>query len=193
MSTQQMQMRMNEQQVPVSQTMYPHGQTLPANALQSIVTTGQHHVHHPLPVTSQMQQPIVNVSHPQAMSMSHLPNNIELNMNMSTGMTQIPVNHNTTYVPQQVNHIQQVPQSQPMNQQQQIPSQPSSVSSTTIPIQSVNTMNNQNYPNQHQTINSGNIVTVPYSMPMQQPQTTYEAIVVNSVNPTNLNMVRMLK
>lgn len=95
MQTQQ-QMQMQSQQPQVS---YPHGQTLPANALQGIVSTGTHMAG--LPITSQIPpQTMVNVSHQQAMSMGHLPNNIELNMNMP-GMNPMAVNH-SGYIPQQV-------------------------------------------------------------------------------------------
>lgn len=94
MPTQQMQMQSQQPQVS-----YPHGQTLPANALQGIVTTGTHMAG--LPITSQIPPTMVNVTHQQAMSMGHLPNNIELNMNMPTGMNQMTVNH-TGFIPQQV-------------------------------------------------------------------------------------------
>lgn len=95
MPTQQ-QMQMQSQQPQVS---YPHGQTLPANALQGIVTTGTHMAG--LPITSQIPPTMVNVTHQQAMSMGHLPNNIELNMNMPSGMNPMAVNH-SGYIPQQV-------------------------------------------------------------------------------------------
>lgn len=95
MQGQQMQMQPQQQQVN-----YPHGQTLPANALQGIVSTGTHMAG--LPITSQIPPTMVNVSHQQAMSMGHLPNNIELNMNMPTGMNPMAVNH-SGFIPQQVN------------------------------------------------------------------------------------------
>lgn len=98
MQGQQMQMQPQQQQVN-----YPHGQTLPANALQGIVSTGTHMAG--LPITSQIPPTMVNVSHQQAVSMGHLPNNIELNMNMPTGMNPMAVNH-SGYIPQQVNCIQ---------------------------------------------------------------------------------------
>lgn len=102
MQTQQMQaaqqMQMSSQQPQVS---YPHGQTLPAN-LQGMVTSGQQVVG--LPITSQMPATMVNVSHhQQAMSMGHLPNNVELNMNMPNAMSQPMVVNRQTYIPQQVN------------------------------------------------------------------------------------------
>lgn len=87
MSAQQMPMQSQQQ----PQVNYPHGQTLPANALQGMVTTGTHMPG--LPITSQMPQTMVNVSHQPAMSMGHLPNNIELNMNMPSGMNPMAVNH----------------------------------------------------------------------------------------------------
>lgn len=106
--TQQMpsaqQIQMSSQQPQVS---YPHGQTLPAN-LQ--VTSGQQQVVG-LPITSQ-QMPMqsnsmVNMTnHQQAMSMGHLPNNVELNMNIPAGMgqQQMVVNQQRqNYIPQQVN------------------------------------------------------------------------------------------
>lgn len=96
MPAQQIQMQSQQQ----GQVSYPHGQTLPASALQGMVTTGTHMAGHP--ITSQIPPTMVNVSHQQAMSMGHLPNNIELNMNMPTGMNPIAVNH-TGFIPQQVN------------------------------------------------------------------------------------------
>lgn len=91
------QMSMQSQQPQVS---YPHGQTLPASALQGMVTTGTHMPG--LSITSQMPPTMVNVTHQQAMSMGHLPNNIELNMNMPSGMNPMAVNHS--------GYIQQVSQ-----------------------------------------------------------------------------------
>lgn len=94
------QMQMQTQQPQVS---YPHGQTLPANALQGIVSTGTHMAG--LPITSQIPPTMVNVSHQQAMSMGHLPNNVELNMNMQpSGMNPMAVNH-SGFIPQQVKLI----------------------------------------------------------------------------------------
>lgn len=107
MQTQQMpsaqQIQMSSQQQP--QVSYPHGQTLPAN-LQGIVTTGQQQVVG-LPITSQqMPTSMVNVTHhQQAMSMGHLPNNVELNMNVPAGMGQQMVVNRQTYIPQQVNFL----------------------------------------------------------------------------------------
>lgn len=100
MQAQQMQaaqqMQMSSQQPQVS---YPHGQTLPSN-LQNMVTSGQQVVG--LPITSQMPATMVNVTHQQQpMSMGHLPNNIELNMNMPA-MSQPMVVNRQTYIPQQV-------------------------------------------------------------------------------------------
>lgn len=102
-SAQQMQMSSQQQQQP--QVNYPHGQTLPTN-LQGMVTTGQQQVVG-LPITSQqMPTSMVNVSHhQQAMSMGHLPNNVELNMNIPAGMGQQMVVNRQTYIPQQVNFI----------------------------------------------------------------------------------------
>lgn len=98
----QSQSTMPAQQIPMQsqqpQVSYPHGQTLPANALQGI-TTGTHMAG--LPITSQIPPTMVNVTHQQAMSMGHLPNNIELNMNIPTGMNPMAVNH-SGYIPQQV-------------------------------------------------------------------------------------------
>ena len=103
-SAQQMQISSQQQQPQVS---YPHGQTLPAN-LQGIVTTGQQQVVG-LPITSQQQQQMppttmVNVTHhQQAMSMGHLPNNVELNMNIPAGMSQQQmVVNRQNFIPQQV-------------------------------------------------------------------------------------------
>lgn len=101
MPTQQMQMQSQQQ----PQVSYPHGQTLPANALQGIVSTGAHMAG--LPITSQIPPSMVNVSHQQAMSMGHLPNNIELNMNMPTGMNPMAVNH-SGFMPQQVQTIKTI-------------------------------------------------------------------------------------
>lgn len=106
-SAQQMQMtsqqQAQQQQQQQPQVSYPHGQTLPTN-LQGMVTTGQQQVVG-LPITSQqMPTSMVNVSHhQQAMSMGHLPNNVELNMNMPAGMGQQMVVNRQTYIPQQVN------------------------------------------------------------------------------------------
>lgn len=57
-----------------------------------------------LPITSQqMPTAMVNVTHhQQAMSMGHLPNNVELNMNVPAGMSQQMVVNRQTYIPQQV-------------------------------------------------------------------------------------------
>ncbi|XP_055295604.1 putative mediator of RNA polymerase II transcription subunit 26 isoform X2 [Sitodiplosis mosellana] len=172
MPTQQ-QMQMQSQQQP--QVSYPHGQTLPANALQGIVTTGTHMAG--LPIASQIPPTMVNVSHQQAMSMGHLPNNIELNMNMPSGMNPMAVNH-SGYIPQQ-----QVPHSQ----QAQMHSQPTSVVSSSMHIQP----QNQNYANQNQTIAS-NVAAVPYSIGIQA---THDANVMqqatsqmNNVNQSNVNL-----
>lgn len=148
------QMTIQSQQQAVNQA-YPHGQTLPANALQGIVTT--HVGAHPTQIQSH-----VNVSHPQAMSMGHVPNNIELNMNMTGGMNAMPT-HNTGYIQQQ----------QPQQQTNQMP--PQSHSQPQQNIQSVNSMPNQHYVNNHpQSIGSN--INVSYSMPMQKTQDIHHQV-----------------
>lgn len=205
----QQQMTIQSQQQAVNQA-YPHGQTLPANALQGIVAT--HVGAHPTQIQSH-----VNVTHPQAMSMGHVPNSIELNMNMASGMNAMPA-HNTGYIQQQ----------QPQQQTNQLPSQTHSQSQQNI--QSVTSMPNQHYVNNHsQSIGSN--INVSYSMPMQktqdihhqvqsqiqnqqppqQPQTqpqqqpqqqqqtvnsqmngmSYDSVTMNNVNQTNMNVSTM--
>lgn len=67
--------------------------------LQNNVQTGANVA---LPVTAQMQPQMVNVS--QGMSMGHLPNNVELSMNMSTAnsaSTNVVSQQQATFVPAQ--------------------------------------------------------------------------------------------
>lgn len=186
------QMTIQSQQQAVNQA-YPHGQTLPANALQGIVTT--HVGAHPTQIQSH-----VNVSHPQAMSMGHVPNSIELNMNMAGGMNAMPA-HNTGY-------IQQQQQQQPQQQTNQMP--PQSHSQPQQNIQSVNSMPNQHYVNNHPQ-SLGNNINVSYSVqsqiqnqqPPQQPQPqqqqqqtvnsqingmSYDSVTMNNVNQANMNV-----
>lgn len=88
--------------------------------MQNNVNTGANTA---LPVTTSQMPQMVNV---QAMSMGHIPNNIELNMNVPGGMAPMTVNH-TSYIPTQPqNQMQtnapapiQASQSQVHQQQQQ--------------------------------------------------------------------------
>lgn len=172
----QQQSQQQQQQQAVNQA-YPHGQTLPANALQGIVTT------HALPSQQQPQQqqqhqPIVNVSHQQAMSMGHVPNNIELNMNMPNQMNSMPpVNSmhiqsvntmtNPNYVTshhQSIGNNIQVPYSMPIQQQQNS-------------VQDIQHHQVQSQiQNQQQVANS------------QMNGISYDTVTVNNVNQANMNV-----
>lgn len=93
-------------QAPQQQVGHSHGQTLPAGILHGMVmqnnaVNGANIVH---PVSSQPQ--IVNVSHPQAMSLGHIPTNMDISLNATNNA---PPPH-TSFIPVQG---QQQNQSQP--------------------------------------------------------------------------------
>lgn len=104
-TTQQFQPTMQQQTMPTnSNQMQSHGQTLPAGVIQGMVLQNnvQTGANVALPVTAQMQPQMVNVS--QGMSMGHLPNNVELSMNMSTAnsaSTNVVSQQQATFVPAQ--------------------------------------------------------------------------------------------
>lgn len=122
-----------------------------------------------LPVTSSQMPQMVNVSaaHQQAMSMGHLPNNIELNMNVPGGMAPMTVNH-TSYIPTQPQNQMQAPPASIQSSQSQVHQQHAQQ-------QQQSHISNQNYTNgngaaqqQPMHMSGGSVSHVPYTMPMSQ-------------------------
>lgn len=131
-----------------------------------------------LPVTSSQMPQMVNVSaaHQQAMSMGHLPNNIELNMNVPGGMAPMTVNH-TSYIPTQPQNQMQAPSASIQSSQSQVHQQHAQQ-------QQQSHISNQNYTNgnggaqqQPMHMSGGSVSHVPYTMPMSQQDIHSQQIV----------------